>query len=66
MSKQKIRYYLVYKISFDNDFDNCPQIYILGLYEEEAKAVEICAKDIYKNTFYKQINKNKECFVQLN
>lgn len=58
--------YLVYKISFDSDYDNCPQIYILGLYEEEAEAVKICAKDIRKNTFYKQIDKNKECFVQLN
>ena len=59
------KYYLVYKSSFDSDFDNCPQIYILGLYEKEIEAVEICTKDICKNTFYKQINKNKECFVQL-
>ena len=59
------KYYLVYKSSFDSDFDNCPQIYILGLCEKEAEAVEICAKDLRKNTFYKQINKNKECFVQL-
>ena len=57
--------YLVYKISFDSDFDNCPQIYILGLYEEESKAVEICTKDICKNTFYKQIYTNKEYFMQL-
>lgn len=57
--------YLVYKIYFDSDFDNCPQIYILGLYEKEADAIEICVKDICKNTFYKQINKNEECFVQL-
>ena len=60
-----MKYYLVYKISFDSDFDNCPQIYILGLYEKETDVVEICTKDICKNTFYKQINKNEECFVQL-
>ena len=57
--------YLVYKISFDSDFDNCPQIYILGLYKEKNKAIEICTKDICKNTFYKQINNDKECFIQL-
>nr|DAP28677.1 MAG TPA: hypothetical protein [Caudoviricetes sp.] len=58
--------YLVYKSSFDSDFDNCSQIYILGLYKEEAKAIEICAKDLCKNTFYKQINNNEQCFIQLN
>lgn len=58
--------YLVYKISFDSDFDDCSQIYILGLYEKEADAVEICAKDICKNTFYRQIDSNKKYFMRLN
>ena len=57
--------YLVYKISFDSDFDACPQIYFLGLYKEKSKADEICAKDICKNTFYWEIDTNKEYFMQL-
>ena len=57
--------YLVYKISFDSDFESCPQVYFLGLYKEKYKADEICAKDICKNTFCKEIDTNKECYIQL-
>ena len=57
--------YFVYKISFDNDFESCPQVYFLGLYKEKSKAYEICTKDICKNTFCKEIDINKEYFMQL-
>jgi hypothetical protein len=58
--------YFVYKISFDFcDFDTCPQVYFLGLYKDKSKAYEICTKDICKNTFCKEIDTNKECYIQL-
>ena len=60
-----MKHYLIYKISFDSDFDACPQIYFLGLYKEKYKAHEICTKDACKNTFYKEIKTNKEYFMQL-
>ena len=34
------KYYLVYKCSFDSDFDSHNSIYILGIYNNEDKAKE--------------------------
>ena len=59
------KHYLVYYISFDRDFDNQPSIYALGLYDNEAKAKEICNRDFCKNTHYKEFKNNQEVFVEL-
>ena len=53
------KYYLVYKCSFDSDFDNHNSIYVLGIYNNEDKAKEICNKDFCKNTYYKELKINK-------
>lgn len=59
------KYYLVYKCSFDSDFDNHNSIYILGIYNNEDKAKEICNKDFCKNTHYKELKINQEVFIEL-
>lgn len=51
--------YFVYKISFDSDFESCPQIYLLGLYKEKSKAEEICTKDICKILFIGKLIQTK-------
>lgn len=58
-------YYLVYRSSFDSDFDNCPSSFILGLYDDETKAKEICSKDFCKRTYYKELKINKELYIKL-
>lgn len=58
-------YYLVYRQSFDSDFDNCPSIYILGLYNNEIEAYEVCQKDFCKKTYYKELKLNKTTFEKL-
>lgn len=59
------KYYLVYKCSFDSDFDSHNSIYILGIYNNEDKAKEICNKDFCKNTYYKELEINQEVFIEL-
>lgn len=59
------RYYLVYRNSFDSDFDNYPSNYILGLYEDESIARKICEKDFCKCTYYKELEMNKEEYIEL-
>ena len=59
------KYYLVYKCSFDSDFDNHNSIYVLGIYNNENKAKEICNKDFCKNTYYKELKINQEVFIEL-
>ena len=59
------KYYLVYRVSFDSDFDNCPSNYILGLYDDKTKAKEICDKDFCKKTYYKELTLNKSTFEKL-
>jgi hypothetical protein len=59
------KYYLVYRCSFDSDFDNCPSNYILGLYDDEIKAKEICDKDFCKKTYYQELKTNQEVFIKL-
>lgn len=59
------KYYLVYRVSFDSDFDNCPSVYILGLYTDEIEAHEICNKDFCKKTYYKELKLNKNTFEKL-
>lgn len=59
------KYYLVYYTSFDSDFDNCPSNYLLGLYDNENKAKEICDKDFCKRTYYKELELNKRMFITL-
>ena len=58
-------YYLVYYSSYDSDFDNCPSNYILGLYDNEQKAKEICNKDFCKNTYYQELKLNQKVFIKL-
>lgn len=58
-------YYLVYKSSYDGDFDNHNYIYILGIYNNEDKAKEICNKDFCKNTYYKELKINQEVSIEL-
>lgn len=55
-------FYLVYRISFDSDFDSCPSIYVLGIYNDEMKAKEICKKDFCNKTYYKELKLNKSIF----
>lgn len=59
------KYYLVYRSSFDSDFDNCPSQYVLGLYGSETKAREICSKDFCKRTYYQELKINKETYIKL-
>lgn len=59
------KYYLIYRSSFDSDFDNCPSQFILGLYDNEAEAKEICLKDFCKRTYYKELEINKEIYIKL-
>lgn len=59
------KYYLVYKCSFDSDFDSHNSIYVLGIYNNEDKAKEICNKDFCKNTHYKELKINQEVFIEL-
>lgn len=59
------KYYLVYRDSFDSDFDNCPSNYLLGLYDNENKAKEICDKDFCKRTYYKELEINKKEYIKL-
>lgn len=59
------KYYLVYRSSFDSDFDNCPSSYLLGLYENEGIAREICEKDFCKRTYYKELEINKKEYIKL-
>lgn len=58
-------YYLVYRLSYDSDFDDCPSYYILGLYDNIAKAKEICDKDFCKKIYYQELKLNKRVFIEL-
>ena len=59
------KYYLVYYTSFDSDFDNYPLNYLLGLYDNEIKAKEICDKDFCKRTHYKELEVNESIYIKL-
>lgn len=59
------KYYLVYYTTFDSDFDNCPSNYLLGLYDNETKAKEICDKDFCKCTHYKELEVNELGYIKL-
>lgn len=58
-------YYLVYCSTYDSYLDNCPSYYILGLYDSENKAKEICDKDFCKKTYYQELKTNQEVFIKL-
>lgn len=59
------KYYLVYKSSFDSDFDNYPSNYLLGLYENKSIAEKICKEDVCKRTYYKELEINKNEYIEL-
>lgn len=58
-------YYLVYRLSYDRDFDSYPSYYIMGLYNSETKAKEICDKDFCKNVHYQELKLNQRVFIEL-
>lgn len=59
------RIFLVFHTSFDPDFSNFAVVHFIGAYDSKDKAIDVCNKDFCKHTHYKEIEVNKEVYIEI-
>lgn len=60
-----MKVYLVYRKSYDSDFDNVASTFLLGAYTSEDAAKAICDKDFCKKTYYEELTIGKETYKRI-
>ena len=56
--------YVVFKVYHDPDYEG-REVFLIGVFDNLETVQEICKRDVCKGTFYRKLEINKECFIEI-